>query len=268
MRKMGLVCMISLCMVISGLLAEQLSLESYWEYCEQYDKKEFESLQAKYKDTARLREYFEKGLLRVSVKDSDMVAFKRIFGVSDKAIQSVLMDIIHRTAVTTEWEWGKSHEDTYDINGILFQSIRWLGFCADTKTKQFLMGIATDSEKPFEFRTLAVQAYARRMDAQDMNEAIPRLLADDMRVTGKGGFAVANCVYSYALQAYDEAEGDKPKREAIIASLTAALTKEKDKEAFTQGDKLLAERSKAYADSPQRKAALERLNIPTEKGEQ
>ena len=50
--------------------------------------------------------------------------------------------------------------------------------------------------------------------------------------------------------------------------MSAALVKEENKRSFSIADKLLAERSKEYADSPTRKAALERMNIPIEKGEQ
>jgi len=41
--------------------------------------------------------------------------------------------------------------------------------------------------------------------------------------------------------------------------MSAALAKDEDKYAFADADKLLAERSKEYAESPQRKAALERM---------
>ena len=60
-------------------------------------------------------------------------------------------------------------------------------------------------------------------------------------------------------------EGDTQTREAIVSAMSAALAKEANTNVFARVDKLLAERSKEYAESPQRKAALERMNKPPEK---
>ena len=50
----------------------------------------------------------------------------------------------------------------------------------------------------------------------------------------------------------------------IVAAVSDVLVKEEDKNVFAEADKFLAERSKEYAESPQRKAMLERMNKPTE----
>jgi len=100
-----------------------------------------------------------------------------------------------------------------------------------------------------------------RANTQEKWDAIARFLADDVR----SGILPFFNMYHAAMQAYDEAEGDTQKREAIVATVSAALVKEEDKKAFEEADKHLAERSTEYAESPQRKAALDRLNKPPEK---
>ena len=74
-------------------------------------------------------------------------------------------------------------------------------------------------------------------------------------------------MYRAAIRAHDKAEGDAKTREAIVTMVSAALATEEDGTAFDETDKLLAERSKEYAESPQRKAALERMNPPARKAE-
>jgi len=266
MKKMSMVYVISLCFLMPSFASEQPSFESYMEYLETVGKGEFERLKSEYKDMTNLRTYFEDGLLRSPISDKEMLMFKQKFGVSDEIMLTVLTGIIRETAMKTEWEWGKSREDSYDVNWRLLNAVRWLGVCADIKTKQFLMDVATDSEKLFDFRAYAIQAYMRRADAKEIRDAIARLLADDMRLVKNGINSVAYSVYTYAILAYDEAEGNTHKREAIIDSLTTVpLEKEEEKKTFVQADKWLAERSKEYAESPQRKALLERVNKPPEK---
>ena len=95
-----------------------------------------------------------------------------------------------------------------------------------------------------------------------------QLLADEVRATDKeDGFAISVCVYGYAIRAYDEAEGDTQKREAIISSLSAALMREKNEKFFAEVDQDLVKRNKEYAESPQRKAKLERMKVPPDKRE-
>jgi len=90
---------------------------------------------------------------------------------------------------------------------------------------------------------------------------LPRFFADDMKDT----FNRYSNLYVYAMNVYEEAEDNPDKREVIIAVMSAALAKEENEFAFSKADKRFAEQSKEYAESPQRKAALERMNIPREK---
>jgi len=258
-----------LSLAVQGFSSESLDdFTDYLNYLEEFQKERFAHLREEYKDVVKLKAYFEKGLLVSPVSDKEMLTFKRKFGVSDETMLTALMGIIRETAAKTEWEWRKSYEDSYDINGRLLKAIRWLGVCADTETKTFLMGIVTDNAKDYDFRRNAIGAYLRRADAQETRNAITRFFTDDMREVGKNGFSVSHCVYGCALQTYDETENNAEKREAVVASLSIALVKEENQKVFVEVDKVLAERSKAYAESPQRKAALQRFNIPAEKEEQ
>ena len=225
-------------------------------------------LQKDFKDTARLREWTMRQGLASRLTDPEKVEeFKRRFGVNDKALQAVLLDIICELSAKTGWELRPPGEskDKFIANMLLIEALKWLGSCADAEGKQFLMGIVTDNTKDYNFRYFAVTSYMYRADAQEMRDAVTRFLSDGERAT-LNPFIYRT--YYLALQAYDKAENDPTTREVIVAVVSAALAKEEDKETFAEADKLLSARSKEYADSPQRKAAFERLNIPAEKGEQ
>jgi len=147
-------------------------------------------------------------------------------------------------------------------NWFLHAAIIWLGVCSDADAKQFLLDTVTDNTKYDEFRKRAIESYLYRTDAQEMQGTLTRFLIGDMKV-------VPYDTYLFAVQQlYDASEGDPQKREAIVAAVSATLAKEENRNIVDTVDTLLAKRSKTYADSPQRKATLERLNIPAEKGEQ
>jgi hypothetical protein len=110
----------------------------------------------------------------------------------------------------------------------------------------------------------AIEAYLRSADAQETREAIVRFFASDMRAMI---VPFDTATYSAAMLAYDEAEGNPLKRGAIVALVAAILAKENTKWVFAEGDRLLAVRSKEYAESLQRKTALQRFNLSDEKGE-
>jgi len=202
-----------------------------------------------------------------SVTTERVEEFKRKFGVSDEAMLVELMDIIREGSVKAGWTKHRPGDakNTYvSVNAHLSQAILWLGFFsgADAEVKSLMMDIATDIAMDCEFRSLAVGSYMSRANVQETRDAVARFLADDMQMAD--GF-YRRRVYHAVTWAYDKAEGDTQTREGIIAVLSAALVKEEDKNAFAEADKFLAERSKEYADSPQRKAALERMNKPPEK---
>jgi len=267
MKKMSRVCMAVMCLAMQGLSTPQG--RSWLEDCLTLSEQEAESLRVELKDAKKLRERtltLCSGSMRIADLAKTAEEFKKKFDISDKVLQDALIDTIREWSPKNGWKWYEldKPQDSRLANFILIETIRWLGFCAEREGKKLLMAILIDNTKDDEYRRRAIDSYMRRSDAQERWDALTRFLADDVKPTIQPIFDV----YYAAMWEYDSAENDPQKREAIIAAVSAALLKEKGKETFTQGDKLLAERSKAYADSPQRKAALERLNIPIEKGGQ
>jgi len=248
------VAMTSLSSVIRNLV-----LDVYLEYPEQ----ETERLREDLKDTLKLRICLERFL----AGDTDYERpkkFMRKFCVDAKAMQTVLMDIISETSMKTKWKvpLQRNPEDIFIASHYLCEAIKWLGVCADMEGKQFLMSIAEDSTKDKEFRHRALDSYVHCADAQEVRDAITRFLSDDMKATFRPNVLD---IYYLAMRAYDKAEDDMQIRDAIVTALSVALVAEECDLAFGITDKLLAERNKGYAESPQRKAALERMDKPSEK---
>ena len=255
MKRM-IVCIMGLCLVAQDLFASRGV--AGWEYIEWFAEGRVQQLQEEYKDTEKLerdfREFFGDAMFISEVP----MRFKRKFNVSDETMRTALMNIIHKCSTETEWgKRGWELEAGYPGKWFLDSAIEWLGVCADAETKQFLMDIAMDDTKWRLCRMNAIEAYLRSADAQETRDAIARFLTDDMREA-----IDPYCTYDGAMLAYGEAEGDVAKRAAIISSLTAAVqAREEDREHFAYADKRLAEQNKEYAKSPQRKAALKRMNI-------
>jgi len=260
MKKMSMVCVAVVCLVMQGFTsAPQGWLDVYLD--SHFPEQEVKRLQEDLKDTAELKNFMRKLLGSHFKSHKEAVQFKRRFDVSDEAMQAVLLDIIRETSAKTGWK--PSQLD--DAEGIriadwhLRGAIKWLSACAGVEGKKLLMDIVTDNAKNKDFRSVALHVYMRCADVQETQDTIARFLSDDM------GTLTRFYIYHAAIQAYNDAEDISQKREAIVATLTAALAQEKNKDDFTWADKNLAERSKEYADSPQRKAALERMNNPPEK---
>jgi len=182
--------------------------------------------------------------------------FIKKFSITEDTLRTVLMEIIHESAKVSKWEPIRRDEP----EELLFEkrrvywSIVWLGYCADEMAKEFLMEIAGDDTKDWMCRIVAMESYLQRADAQQTRDALLRVLTE-MRVK-------PSTTYLSAMRAYEEAEGDPLKREAIVSALTAAaLAMEEDRGYFAQADAHFAERDKAYAKSPQRKAALQQMNL-------
>ena len=261
MKKMGIVCMMVMCLALPGFASRQITMLGI---CLASSEQETERLREDLKNTVFLRDFMKQLLGSSSNEPEQRAEFKRRFGVSDEAMQASLMDSVRETSVKAGWKL-RQQGDAQDIriaDHHLREAIRWLSTCAGAEGKGFLLGIATDNARDSDFRSGSISAYMRRANAQEKWDAIIRFLADDLRTAEVRLFFN---VYHAAMQAYDEAEGDTQKREAIVVAASAALVKEEDKKAFAEADKLLSERSKEYAESPQRKAALERMNKPPEK---
>ena len=176
-------------------------------------------------------------------------------------MQVVLIDILCEAGAKNKWKKRQGSEDA-SLDDVadwqLFWGLFWMSFCADAEGKAFLMKVASDRAVDSEFRARAVSAYLWRADEKERLEAVTRFLAGDMKGTVDFRFSG---IYNSAILRYDKAEGDPKTREAIVAMISAVLLEGKGI-ACDETDKLLAERSKEYAESPQRKAALERMNPP------
>jgi len=254
-----------MCLTAQGFSSQHSTwLEDYLALPEQKAMELREEL----KDAKKLRSIMMERLFNSSwrryIFPEQAEEFKRRSGMSDKTMETVLLDIIREWSIKGGWSSWESRPDSQAArigHGYLTEAIKWLGFCADTKGKKLLMAIATDSVKDNEFRSLAIASYMLRANAKETLDALPRFLADDMRTALHPSFDIYFCALSH----YDKAEGNPQKREAILSSVSAALTNEEEKKAFAEADKRLAELSTDYAESPQRKAALERMNKPPEK---
>jgi len=267
MKKMSMMCMIALCLARSSVPSPQPSLESGWDWLKRQRKEDFEVLRTEYNDPVKLRKHLEDGLLRQSGKTT-IEAFKQMFGVSDEMVQAVLMSIIREAVTQTGQKDNNPREGQHHAEQHLEGAVIWLSHfpCADAReVKQIMMAIATDTARDRLLRLNAISSYMDYADAQETRDMIAQFFGEGMKTTFS---PYGYIMYNLAIRVYDKAEGDTQTREAIVASMSAALVKEENKRAFSIADKLLAERSKEYADSPQRKAALERMGIPVEKGEQ
>jgi len=262
MKKMIVMCMMVICLATVGFPSTPLGIDSHWRWLEKSDTEGFDRLRAEYNDPMKLKEHFKKSILLQPVDEKGRVTFTRLFGVSDEVIRPILMDIIRTASSKNGWKWDNPNgiKEVDIANVQLREAISWLRVCADAETQQFLMDIAMDNAKYEDYRKTAASSYLYCANAQEMQDALARFSADTVLATLG--------TYGIATDAYDNAADDPKKREIIISMVSAALMKEENKIVFDYMDKFLAERSKEYADSPQRKAALERMNIPVEKGEQ
>ena len=251
--------MIALCLATTGCPSDGLPSMGWLDAYLTYPEQETERIREDFKDAAKLRECFSKKLLLTdSVTDTKIEGFKRKFGISDERMQSVLMDIIRESSAKIGWErYGMG--DAMDMRAAdmrLAWGFTWLGFCAEEEGKRFLMGVAADKAKDNEFRVRALASYLCRADEKETLDAVTRFLTGDMKGTVSPHYSG---IYRAAIRAYDKAADTPQTRGRIESVLSAALAEEDNKRAFMEIDSLLAERSAEWADSPQRKAALERM---------
>ena len=181
--------------------------------------------------------------------------YKRKFDIEDDTLRPVLMDICREAAKATGWEpfqHDNPSDELLNEKRRLYNSIVWLGYCANAEAKELLMDIATNDTKAETYRIAAIGSYIQCADAQQTRDALVRFLVDT-RIRPYS-------TYLQAMRVYDESENDAQKREAIVASLIVALAREEHRGLFGEMDKSLAERSKDYATSRQRLAILQRMN--------
>ena len=263
MKKVVVMCMVALCMAMPGFSSKPFI---WLEYCvERMPEKEVEQLREDLKDAAKLRDCMVQliGTHRPSNMLEKVEAFKQRFGVSDKAMQTALMDIISKAGAKNKWKKHQREEEKdasldYVADWQIEWGLFWMMFCADAEGKEFLMKIATDSAVAREIRGRATKSHLMRSDEKESLETVTRFLTGDMKGTVD---LLDSGLYYSVVWVYDKAEGDPKTREAIVAMVSAAVAEEKESD-FKRADELLAERIKEYAESPQRKAALERMNPP------
>ena len=262
MKKVVMVGAIAISLAIPG--RSSLMLDGWLEMCLDLPEQKAEQLREDLKDAANLRECMVEliGTRPQSGVEQKVEAFKRRFGVSDRAMQTALMDIVHKAGVKNGWKKRQGSEDTLDgvADWQIYSGLIWMCFCADAEGRKFLMGIATDSTVDREFRGHAVFPYLARSDDKEKMDVITRFFAGDMK--GTVDLYYNSGLYHSAIRMHDKAESDPRTRESIVSMLSAALMEEKREHIFKTADKSLAERSREYAESPQRKAALERMNPP------
>jgi len=224
------------------------SLPSDWRQFEAFSDEETVRLRELFKDEEHLRKCFIVLLQQVAPQDDAPLQFKRKFAVSDKTMQAVLLNIYKGSYWSAGW---LDSEEAREV-------VRWLGFCADeTTTTLTLPMLFGDGHYGDKIRIMAFESYLRCANSQVLEDLLAGFLTDKFRPDPLS-------MYTTTMRIYDEIKDDTQKQETIITAVSTALVKEEDKKAFAEADKLLAERSKEYADSPQRKAALERMNKPPE----
>ena len=181
--------------------------------------------------------------------------FKERYDIADGVLRAALMDICQsvRHVGKDPFHHGEPLELTEDKRR-LHDALECLRYCADKPVKEFLMKVATDGAMDNTYRSVAIRSYLRCADAEEVRSGFPPLLADKSQ----------NIPYLYriAMRAYDDLANDTQKREAFMSTAAAALLKEEDKTIFAEADGGMAGRNKEYAASPQRKAALQRFDLP------
>ena len=245
-------CCIGLCLLLAGN-----AVSENWRFYERLPNEEVVHLRECFKNPEKLKA----SLMSICISDhyifsEEIPLFMEKFNITKDTLRLVLMKIIHESEKEAKWE-PFSYEDpdelTYWKRGLM-QAIIWLGVCADESAKEFLMEIAIDDTKGEVYRNMAVGAYIRSANAQQVKDALNRFLVETR--------VIPSSTYSYARAVYEEAEDDTAKREAIVSALTAAaLAREEDRGHFARADKIFAEQDKVYAKSPQRKAALQQMNL-------
>jgi hypothetical protein len=245
-------CCIGLCL----LLVNYAVAESWREY-ERFSEGEVAHLRECFKSSEKLKE----SRMACFTSDHSLWAeeislYIEKFNIAKDILRTALMEVIHESEMEAKWEPFRPNDPedlTFDKRRLM-QAITWLGRCADGPTKEFLMEVALDGTKGEVYRNMAVEAYIHAADAQQVKDALTRFLVETR--------VIPHSTYLFAVRTYEEAEGDKQKREAIIAALTAAaLEREEDRGYFAEADAHFARQDKAYAKSPQRKEALKQMNL-------
>ena len=245
-------CCIGLCLLLAG---SAVPSSDEWYDIMHYPDEETARFRELYKNCETLKGDLMGGFTMDDfIWEDEIPLFKEKFDVSDDTLRTALMGIYKEFQhMGKDPYFPDEPEEVTNDKRRLRRSIEWLGYCADKSTKEFLMKVATDKAKDNVFRSTAVRAYLHCANAKEIEMLAPLLADKSQKVSS---------LYHFAMLEYDEAGGDAKKRKAIIATVSAALVKEDDKRVFTYADRELAERDKDYSNSPSRRAALQRMDLP------
>jgi hypothetical protein len=248
-----------LCLAASTLFAFT-PLPSFYE---NWTEEEIERLREDCKDAEKLKGRLEEILPVTPIGMARHIEeFKQKFGVKDEVLLAATLSLARTPHLKARMWHAKSMEEASKIHAMLYSLMGLLSFCADAECKALLLEQTTDfsDEKSGRVRWMAIYYYLLCADARETRDALARFLADPREKLLD--------VHYRTMLVYDMAAYDEQKREAIVEATSAALMKETDEKTFARVDGDLANWSKAYADSPQRKAKLERMAKPPEKPKQ
>ena len=245
-------CCVGLCLLLAGNVIAQHE----WMIYERLPDADVAYIREQYKDPEKFKESLMSSFSSSQFLWPEQVPlYKEKFGITDDTLRTALMGIYQ--SVLHLGKDGFSKEDSDELakdKSRLLNSIEWLGYCADESVKRLLLDIANDDTKAECYRIYAIGAYVDCANAEDIRAGFPLLLASKKQDVP--------FVYRKAMYVYDRTKEGTQKREAILTTVATALMKEENKEIFAVADGGLAARSKEYANSPQRKAALQRMNVP------
>ena len=248
-------CIIGLCLLLTSKVAA-IDYEP-----KPLTEEEITLRKANFKDPAKLKDFLmgEFGEIDWSgtmSKPHLILAFKEGYDMQDEILRPVLMEIYHEAVEKTGWKCG----DDGETERRLHSSIRWMGVFADEPLKKLLLNIAKDNAKHTYYRYPAILGYIYCADAQEVKNLFDWLLADEKRFSANLRGTLMEQIRGW----WSEVQADTQKREVILASLSVAASQEKDAWTFGQLDDFLVQNSQGYAESPQRKKALQRINKSAE----
>ena len=249
-------CCLGLCLFLTGNV-----FSADWSHYESYSDENVANLREILQNPEKAKEFLtDEFAASHALWQSEIPLFKMKFDVQDEIIRPLLLDILRESAQKVGWEtplsWQDDSMDVIADKRRLYGAIAWLGACADEPTKKLLLDIAMDGTKDTFYREPAVWAcLLYHADAQEIKNILIRYLVEANKES-----RLHNVIYAFAEEAY-RATTDEMKREAILASFSVAVAQTKNKWAFERLDNFLTQNSKEYAESSQRKAALQQMNL-------
>ncbi|MCL1920073.1 MAG: hypothetical protein FWG50_03195 [Kiritimatiellaeota bacterium] len=228
MKSMGLcVCVTTLCLTASRLSASlNLTVKDWKDYQSILLSQKIKGLEEDFKDAGKLKAYLKDFFMEWYPYDNFALDFKRGIPVSDEVMRDALTGLLRESAAKVGWDrfntlLGDSLEDS-DARRMMCHALGWMCACTDGDTKKLLRDVAMDSAKDTAYRGSAVIAYLRRADAQDAQDFLAALLADEARLPADHGKKIRFAIE----RMLKETKVEGPKREAIDAALNTMKARE------------------------------------------